>query len=140
MSVLRPSQKPNHVGFETFVLKNGTTVAAFQLGKFTATEAEVDQCGAGDKPELVFQEAKVGDGVSTITCYRLSAGGVMPVLVGTGGATRGSFAECGATGTAVNRTLGGGTTVRHIAGTFDQGGVAGDVVGLSCSPFDGVSA
>lgn len=56
---------------------------------------------------------------------------VIPVLVGTGGATRGALAVRNATGFTDAATVGGGTTVQYIRGQFTQTGVAGDYVGLN---------
>lgn len=55
---------------------------------------------------------------------------VMPVLVGTGGATRGVQAVRVSDGFTDAATVGGGTTVQYIKGQFLQSGVVGDTVGL----------
>lgn len=55
---------------------------------------------------------------------------VMPVLVGTGGATRGKMAVRVSDGFTDAATVGGGTTVQYIKGQFLQTGVIGDTVGL----------
>lgn len=63
----------------------------------------------------------VGDQVQIV---HLSGGGVIPVKVGTGGATEGSPAKVVATGFT------NGTTGTELAGYFTQTGVAGDIVGM----------
>jgi len=64
------------------------------------------------------------------------------VKVGTGGATRGSWAVVvGAAGEVTNAAaLGGGTVARNIVGKFEETGVAGDEVGLVLIAFTGASA
>lgn len=59
---------------------------------------------------------------------------IVPVKVGTGGATHGEFAICAADG-ATNQTLGGGTTVKYVIGRFIETGVVGDKVGLLIGNF-----
>lgn len=55
---------------------------------------------------------------------------IIPVVVGTGGATRGVMAVRVADGFTDAATVGGGTTVQYIRGQFLQSGVVGDTVGM----------
>lgn len=55
---------------------------------------------------------------------------VIPVLVGSGGATRGKMAVYSATGFTDAATFGGGTTAQTIKGQFLQSGSQNDLVGL----------
>lgn len=104
--------------------------------KFGAADDEATVCGAGEQGMGVFlTDAAIGESVSVAT---FTSGAVVPVVVGTGGATRGAYAVAVANG-LTNQVLGGGTVVRHIAGVFTQTGVAGDIVGLQIGAFAGVS-
>lgn len=60
----------------------------------------------------------------------LSGSGILPVKVGTGGATRGKWAKVVADGMTDATPSGAGTTATETAGIFEQNGVAGDIVGL----------
>ncbi|NOU33329.1 MAG: hypothetical protein HOO96_35985 [Polyangiaceae bacterium] len=108
-----------------------------RLCKLGANDNEITICAAGEQGIGIFiSDAPVG---AWTTVAMLSGGGVVPVVVGTGGATRNSYAVAVANG-LTNQVLGGGTVVRHIAGVFTQTGVAGDMVGLQIEAFGGVSA
>lgn len=75
---------------------------------------------------IVYQANAAGRPVSVV----LYGDKVMPVTVGTGGATRGVMAVRVADGFTDAATVGGGTTVQYIKGQFLQTGVAGDTVGM----------
>lgn len=102
-------------------------------------ETTVLNCTTGQRPDVVFMETAVAG--AKVQCLQLGGSGaaVVPVKVGTGGASAGLFAVVVSDG-LTNQTLGGGTTVRHIAGKFTQTGVVGDVVGLAVGPFSAGSA
>lgn len=117
-----------------FTVKAASTATKGKGAIFGASDTEAEDAGAGGKVSGVFLETKAAGEVADV-----AVSGIVPVLVGTGGATRGEFAIATADGFA-NQTLGGGTTVRHIAGKFMQSGVPGDYVGLLIGPFAGVSA
>lgn len=55
---------------------------------------------------------------------------VIPVVVGSGGATRGKQAVYSSTGFTDATTFGGGTTAQTIKGQFLQSGSQNDLVGL----------
>lgn len=103
-----------------------------RMAKWSATAQEVDNAGANEKGFGIFLETKAAG--AQVQIALLQGSGVIPVLVGTGGATEGEFAVGAADG-LTNQTLGGGTTVKYIAGTFLQTGVAGDFVGLMPGKF-----
>lgn len=108
-----------------------------RLCKLGAADDEVTICAAGEQGIGIFlSDAPVG---AWVNLAMLTGGGIVPVVVGTGGATRNSYAVAVANG-LTNQVLGGGTVVRHIAGIFTQNGVVGDMVGLQIEGFGGVSA
>lgn len=94
--------------------------------KFSGADNQVENCGAGEDGFAVALQSGVAG--ETVPCA-LEGHQVIPVKVGTGGATRGSFARCVADG-MTDVALVDGTTVRNIPGKFLQTGVAGDEVGL----------
>ena len=96
---------------------------------FGSVDTEVENSGANGKVSGIALETGAAGEVVTI-----AEDGIVPVLVGTGGATRGEFAIMAADG-FTNQTLGGGTTVKYIAGKFMQSGVFGDYVGLKVNFF-----
>lgn len=121
------------------VVKSGTTTARGVGVKWDTGQA--DNAGAGDNAFGIALEAVVGDGLLTCKVALLTSGScIIPVKVGTSGtATQGSYAEAGTAG-FTNRTLGGGTTVRYIAGKWHESGVDGDLCGLEIGAFAGVSS
>ena len=95
-------------------------------------ETLVDDAGANGKVFAVALETKTAGQV--VQCALLCGGGVVPVKVGTGGATAGEYAIMTTDGWT-NQTIGGGTTVKYIGGQFLETGVAGDFVGLAVGAF-----
>lgn len=102
------------------VVKDGTSDGQAQI--------TTDGVGAiGVVTELGKTAGAVGD---VITICLLAGGAVVPVLVGTGGATRGKLAKVVADGVTDAVPAGAGTTAVEICGKFTQTGVAGDLVGM----------
>lgn len=115
----------------TFKVVTANAVKGRQC-KFGAADDEATVCGAGEQGMGVFLgDAVIGDYVSVAI---FTSGAIVPVVVGTGGATRGSYAVAVANG-LTNQAIATGTNARHIAGVFTQTGVAGDLVGLQVGPF-----
>jgi hypothetical protein len=84
-------------------------------------------CAAGDAANgIALESGAAGDLVAIALC---NAGGLVPVKVGTGGATAGLYGVAVANGVANAGALGGGTTLVNIVCQFIENGVAGDVVG-----------
>lgn len=118
-------------------LKMTFTVAAAQsttkgLGViFSGADTDIATVGANGKAFAIALETKAAG--EKCECALLGHA-VIPVKVGTGGATRGEFAVAAADG-LIDQTLGGGTTVKYIEGVFLQTGVVGDTVGLLVNKF-----
>lgn len=94
--------------------------------KFSGADNQVENCGAGDDGfAIALQSGVAGD---TVLCL-LEGHAVVPVKVGTGGATRGSFARCVADG-MTDVVVADGVNPRNIPGKFLQSGPVGDLVGL----------
>jgi hypothetical protein len=109
-----------------FTVKTGETVTKGCRVKLTA-EGEIDQCGANEAGIGTAEEGGVS-GQKNVTVI-LDGHAIIPVLVGTGGATVNSYAKPVANGYA-DITVADGTTPTFYSGQFMQTGVAGDMVGM----------
>lgn len=96
--------------------------------KFNGSDTLLAACSANDPLMIgyVYATSVTPRDVSVV----MLGSAVMPVTVGTGGATRGVHAVVVADGYTDAATASGGTVAQYIAGKFLQTGVAGDVVGL----------
>lgn len=109
-----------------------TSDAAMDRGaevKFGASDTACTAAGTNDPLAIGTVERAVtasGKAVSVL----LYGHAIIPVKVGTGGATRGVDAITVADGFTDAASNGGGTTSQIIKGKFMQSGAAGDVVGL----------
>jgi hypothetical protein len=121
----------------TYKVTSGQTVAANVPLKFAGADHEVQQAQSGDLIcGISLQAGNAGDLIQVML-----PGPVVPVKVGTGGATRGKFAiEAAANDGLTDQLMGGGTVVRYSPGFFTQSGSAGDLVGLCMTLFAGGSA
>lgn len=115
-------------------------VLQYRLVAQSTSDSQVAYAAAGAVAYGVTQKA--GAVGVTIPVALLGCGETTRVAVGTGGATRGSWAVViGAAGEVTNAaTLGGGTVAKNIVGRFEETGVAGDIVGMTLITFTGVSA
>lgn len=96
---------------------------------------QITNCGAGDDGIGVAMETVASAGKANILLH----GPVKKVTVGTGNATRGTYAKMAADG-FTDLSLGGGTTSRACHGIFLETGVAGDEVAMMMVKFSGVSS
>ena len=111
----------------------GTAVTKGKLVKFGADDDHVTDASAAEQGMgIALETSSTVD--ARVQIALLAGASIVPVLVGTGGATRGSYASAVANGFS-NQTTGGGTVAKHIAGIFLQTGVAGDFVGFLCCPM-----
>lgn len=97
--------------------------------KFASDDDTITAAGTGDVLAIGTLERAVsaaGKRVSVI----LYGHAIVPVLVGTGGATRGVGAIGVADGMTNAAANGGGTTSQIIKGQFMESGSAGDLVGM----------
>jgi hypothetical protein len=134
----RPDSLPNKVTFVKKTLKSGVTINYGVGVKLSSGgETEVDVCGANDKVYGIaygpLGSSATGDGTLQIEIALCCGGGVIPVKA-SGTATAFEYAICGTDGFE-NQTIGGGTTVKYLAGRFTQTGVDGDFVGLMLGNF-----
>lgn len=133
-SVVRPDIRMKNATIVTKIVKNTVTVTEGVGVKLASTnDNEVDISGANDNSYGVALSTVVGDGVKLVQVALLTGGAVIPVKLSST-ATKGSFAIAGSGGFE-NQTIGGGTTVKYIAGKFENSGVVGDIVGLATGQF-----
>lgn len=116
-----PTQLVQH-----FLIPSTKVVTKGMSVKFSGADNQIENCEAGDDGiGVALASGVAGDTVPV----RLDGAAVIPVLVGTGTATRGLYAVTVADG-HINQAIADGTTVRNLRGKFMQSGVAGDLVGL----------
>ncbi len=114
----------------TIISRTVTTAATRGYGAILAGD-ECTNASTNGKVVGVFLKTVAAGSLADI-----ATSGVVPVKVGTGGATQGEFAIHTTDGWT-DQTLGGGSTVKYIGGRFTQTGIAGDVVGMLVGPFAG---
>lgn len=104
------------------------------VGVFLDSADTVDVAVANSKCIGVAAETVTGgsDGESRVEVHLLDGGTCRVKCSGT--ATRGEYAIAGTDGFE-NQTLGGGTTVKYIAGQFLESGVDGDFVEMKLGGF-----
>jgi hypothetical protein len=115
----------------TFTVQSGQTVRGGFAVKFASDDQEVLEAGANS--ELAIGVARrpghtyaAGEQVEVVV-----SGAIVPVVVGTGGCTRGKDVRMIADGvTDVPAWDAAGATVVPVLGKFLQSGVAGDHVGI----------
>lgn len=134
----RPDSFLEHVTFIKKTVKSGSVIPYGVGVKVSSNgESEVDVCGANDKVYGIaygpLGSSVTGDGTLQIEVAVCCGGGIVPVKA-SGTATAGEYAICGTDGFE-NQTVGGGTTVKYLAGQFMQTGVDGDFVGLKIGSF-----
>ncbi len=105
-----------------------TAVAKYRVVSLSTSDSQCVHTAAGAAGDGIALEAGlVGDQIPVVL---LAGAAVVPVLVGTGGATRGLAAVVVADGVTNSGTLGGGAVLKNIVGHFTQSGVAGDIIGM----------
>lgn len=123
----------------------GQTVTIGKTVKFGTGETDIQDAGVVDLEIGVAVSCTDGStGVITagkVVEVAMSGHQIVPMLVGTGGATAGKKAVVVADGVTDAAATGGGTVAVECVGIFVQAGVAGDVVGvLNGGPNSRVSA
>jgi hypothetical protein len=103
------------------------TVTKGMRVKFSGADDQIENCGAGEDGFAIALETVVGSATASAR-VALEGFTITPVLVGTGGATRGSYAVPVADGWT-DRAIADGTNPRYIGVKFLENGVAGDLVG-----------
>ena len=113
----------------------GTACTAGYPVKLSADDT-ITNCGAGESGFAVALETKTTGLRAQVVL--LAGACIIKVKVGTGDATRNTWAKAAANG-FTDAALGGGTTSVEVLGMFLQSGVAGDEVGLLPAPHSAVT-
>jgi len=125
---VRPHERLDHALTMQF---DDPSQPAFARGvevKFSTSDTLLVATSGSDAAAIgVTAQGNLAGRTASVVLYGTA---VMPVTVGTGGATRGTLAVRVSDGYTDAATVGGGTTAQYIRGMFLQSGVVGDVVGL----------
>ncbi len=123
---VRPLDMTSHALVKTYTVAATKTVTKGMGVIFSGADDAIDVSGAnGIAFGTALESGVAGDKVRVA----LHGYAIIPVLVGTGGATRGVHAIMAADG-YTDKVFGTGATVYYAAGRFMQSGVATDYVGL----------
>jgi hypothetical protein len=133
----RPQILLDKVTIVTKVVKSGSVIVEgvgviFDAGEVDVAIANSKVMGIALASDSMSSGSVTGDGVKTVSVALLD-GGVCKVKC-SGTATEGEYARAGTDGFE-NQTIGGGTTVKYLAGQFMQTGVDGDFVGMKLGGF-----
>lgn len=129
----RPDTEMKNACIVTREVETGQTVAVGRVVIDGNADHECQHASAGGVGAMgvVTSLGKLAGAAGDKVSVALLAGAcVIPVLVGTGGATRGKKAKVVANGVADSTPAGAGTTAIQTVGFFTQSGVAGDIVGM----------
>lgn len=127
---VRPHERLEHALIMQFSDASQPALAKGAEVKFSSSDTLLVATSGSDAAAIgVISQGNAAGRVASVVMYGSPA--VVPVTVGTGGATRGALAVRVADGFTDAATVGGGTTVQYIRGQFTQSGSAGDVVGLN---------
>ncbi len=112
---------------KTYIVAAGQVVTKGRAVQFAAADDEVQIADAANDKHIgiAMSSGVAGERVQVELLFAK----IVPVIVGTGGATRGEWGRL-ATDGYTDQTLGGVQTVKYCGGVFLQSGVAGDWVGL----------
>lgn len=111
----------------TATVAAGGAATAGRCAIFGAADTTVDNAGAGSDLVIgIFLDTAAAGAITRIVLF----GPVVPVVVGTGGATRGTKATVVADGVTNADALADGDDVDPVVGIFMQSGVLGDSVGM----------
>ena len=120
-------------------VETGQTVAVGRMVKDGNADKECQHSGANESGIGVVTaiggnpQVTAGAAGDRVTVQPLT-GGIIPVKVGTGGATRGLFAKAAADGLTDATPAAAAANLRFVAGVFTQSGSAGDLVGMIPMP------
>lgn len=125
--------KPGNSTFAGYNVKASAAIVK-GVGVFLDAADSVDVAVANSKCIGIACETVTGNssGTSRVEVQLLDGGTARVKCSGT--ATRGEYAIAGTDGFE-NQTLGGGTTVKYIAGQFLESGVDGDFVEMRLGAF-----
>jgi hypothetical protein len=128
----RPNTYIVHGYIRPYTVASGQTVTLGKTVKFGSTDNEIQDAGANSDLAIgVARKSGVaGDVVEVVHPFTV----VVPMLVGTGGTTRGAKQKVVSDGITDADTNGGGTTSIISEGIALQSGVIGDLVSVGLVP------
>ena len=110
-----------------YTVASGQTATAGRCAVFSGSDTEVDDAGADSDLVIgIFLTTAAAGARTSLALF----GPVVPVVVGTGGATRGKKAVPVSDGVTDAATLADGDTAKPTVGIFMQSGTAGQTVGM----------
>lgn len=117
---------------KTRLVETGQTVAVGRVVKDGNADGEVQHCADGvDAIGVITTLGPLaGAAGDEVQMAYLAGAIVIPVKVGTGGATRGKFAKCVADGVTTATPDVATPAAMNVVGFFTQSGLAGDLVGM----------
>lgn len=132
----RPTVRTENALCKPFDVYTSSTVRkGFPVKFYSGTTKVVEAAAVTD--DIIGIARDAGDAAGTSGLKQIGVylhGGIVPVLVGTGGATAGAPVRLAVPSSAdgvTNATVGGGTGKITMLGEFVDAGVAGDFVGLN---------
>jgi hypothetical protein len=109
-------------------VETGQSVSKYRVLKDGNADGECQHTTDGvDAIAVALEDGAAED---RIRVAYLAGAAVIPVKVGTGGATRGKFAKCVADGVTDATPDVATPAAMNVVGFFTQSGVAGDIVGM----------
>lgn len=127
----RAIKKLDFAHIETYTVAAGQTCTAGKTVKHSGADDQIQDAGANS--DLAIGVALGTPGTVYAAAAKVQVAlmaPVVPMLVGTGGTTRGKKQKVVADGVTDAIANGGGTTDVQLAGIAMQSGVAGDYVGV----------
>ena len=115
----------------SYTVKASSTATKGKAAKLDGSGAVLDIAAVSDNAIGIFLDTGAAGDVVRVALW---GAGVVPVLVGTGGATEGAPLKYVSDG-ATTATIGGGTVKQIIVGQCLETGVAGDLVGCNLGCF-----
>jgi hypothetical protein len=142
----RPEKRIDGLDSQIFTVAAGQTVrpgmgikiASTDTSPATADYPQSQEAIADTDDPIAIAAGEIDDtayaAAATYSAFLVASGGAIPVLVGTGGATRGVSAVCASDGFTDAPANGNGTTRIFSPGVFLATGVVGDSVPLLVKP------
>jgi hypothetical protein len=131
MAIERAQERLEGADIRPYTVNSGQTVRKGFAVK-TSGAGIVEAAAVGDNAIGIALDLGDGNGTTGPTSIRVAhfGKGVVKALVGTGAATKGSFAKFVSDG-ATDATVGGATTKLVVYGQWLEAGAAGEVAGLN---------
>lgn len=135
MSATRPYSDMKNAIIKTMVVETGQTVSVGRVVKYGTNDNNCQHAGANELGfGVVVAVTSSGAAGERVQVALLAGAVIIPVVVGTGGATHGKLAKNAANGLTDATPDFNTPSATYVHGYFLQSGVAGDIVGLLPAP------